>query len=158
MFRLARSRVAVATGFRRATQSIAAMAAVLLFAATMSTVSLPAAEAVGEATPSPESQQAEGKQKRLREGTKIETTGYFRTTGDLVTFYCDGGKTRYRSLENLNLERISRAIEDNPGQIEWTVSGVVTEYRGANCILINYAAVKTNVSRDGNTLADRAGD
>ena len=89
------------------------------------------ADAAEEAPGVPETRQVEGKQKRVREGTQIEATGYFRATGDRVTFYSEGGKTRYRSLENLTLERISRAIEDNPGQLEWTVSGLATEYRGA---------------------------
>lgn len=103
-------------------------------------------------------QQVEGKKKRIREGTKVEATGYFRTTGDRVTFYSDGGKTRYRSLENLTLERISRAIEDNPGQLEWSVTGSATEYRGANYLLITYAAVKTNHGRGANSVAVRARD
>jgi hypothetical protein len=90
---------------------------------------------------------AEGGEKRLREGTKIETTGYFRSTGDRVTFYSDAGKVRYRGLENLMLERIARAIEDNPGQLDWSVMGIVTEYRGANFILVTHATFKANDGR-----------
>jgi hypothetical protein len=90
---------------------------------------------------------AEANRKRVREGTNIDKTGYFRTTGDRVTFYADNGKMRYRGLENLMLERIARTIEDNPGQLEWKVTGIVTEYRGANFLLVTHAVLKTNEER-----------
>jgi hypothetical protein len=90
---------------------------------------------------------AETERKRAREGTKIEKTGYFRKTGDRVTFYTDDGKTRYRGLENLMLERIVRQIEDSPGQLEWHVTAVLTEYRGANFLLVTYAVLKTSGPR-----------
>jgi hypothetical protein len=89
----------------------------------------------------------QAKCKRVREGTKIEKTGYFRITGDRVTFYTDDGKTRYRGLENLMLERIGRTIEDNPGQLQWHVSGTVTEYRAANYLLVTHAVLKTNENK-----------
>jgi hypothetical protein len=101
----------------------------------------------GETTLPAEEAKAEKTEKRVREGTKIETTGYFRSTGDRVTFYSDEGKVRYRGLENLMLERIGRAIEDNPGQLEWSVAGIVTEYRGANFILVMHATLKANAGR-----------
>ena len=46
-------------------------------------------------------------------------------------------------LENLNLERISRAISNNPAQLEWMVSGEITEYRGANFLLVHRAILTT---------------
>ncbi len=101
----------------------------------------------GETTLPAEGAEAEKTDKRIREGTKIETTGYFRSTGDRVTFYSDEGKVRYRGLENLMLERIGQAIADNPGQLEWSVTGTVTEYRGANFILVMHATLKANAGR-----------
>jgi len=85
--------------------------------------------------------------KRAREGTKIEATGFFRKTGDRVTFYTDDGKSRYRGLENLMLERIAQKIEDNPGQLQWSITAIVTEYRGANFLLVTHAVLKANGPR-----------
>jgi hypothetical protein len=94
---------------------------------------------------------------RVREGAKIDKTGCFRKTGDRVTFYADDGKTRYRGLENLMLERIARTIEENPGQLEWQVTGVVTEYRGANFLLVTHAVLRTNGSRTPSQQLTRLG-
>jgi len=81
---------------------------------------------------------------RIREGTEIiDSTGYFRMTGDRVTFFTDDGSGRYVALENLNLERVSRAIADNPEPLQWTVTGTITEYRGANYLFVRRAALKT---------------
>jgi hypothetical protein len=99
----------------------------------------------GAASPLPD--QADAKRPRLREGSKVQTTGYFRTTGDRITFYADDGKKRYRGLENLMLERIGRTIEDSPGQLQWTVTGTVTEYRGANFLLVTHAVLTTDAGR-----------
>jgi len=85
----------------------------------------------------------EEQQERIREGTKLEKTGYFKSAGDGVTFYTDEGKVRFRGLENLILERIARTIEDTPGQVEWNVRGTVTEFRGNNYLLITHAILKT---------------
>ena len=42
------------------------------------------------------------------------------------------------------LQRIAQKIEEIPGQLEWNVSGIVTEYRGANFLLVTHALLKTN--------------
>jgi len=44
-------------------------------------------------------------------------------------------------LENLNLERIARAVADNPVTLEWKVTGTITEYRGANFLLVTRATL-----------------
>ena len=83
---------------------------------------------------------------RLREGTEIvDQLGYFRLTGDRVTFFSDDGKYRFVALENLNLERIARVITDNPEQLQWGVTGTITEYRGANLIFVHRAALRSRV-------------
>jgi len=46
-------------------------------------------------------------------------------------------------MENLNLERIVRAITDNTEQLEWRVSGTLTEYGGANFLLVERAILKS---------------
>ena len=68
---------------------------------------------------------------RLREGTRLnDVPGSFSSAGDRVTFHPDGGKGEsYRLLENLALERISRELGRLAARSNWTVSGMVTEYR-----------------------------
>ena len=103
----------------------------------------------GARTPLPEdaaSAESEAEQ-RFREGTEIvDLTGHFRMTGDRVTFFTDDGKGRYVGLENLNLERISRMIADNPNRLQWIVSGTLTEFSGTNYILVRRAVLK-NLAR-----------
>lgn len=82
-------------------------------------------------------------ERRIREGTEIvEKLGYFRVTGDRVTFLTDDGKQRLIALENLNLERIARAVADDPDKLQWSVTGTVTEYRGSNFLFVRRAVLK----------------
>ena len=77
---------------------------------------------------------------RMREGTTVEELrGHFKLTGDRVTFFAVDGKQRFGGLENLALERVARAVKDSPGQLRWQVTGIVTEYRGANYLLVTRA-------------------
>jgi hypothetical protein len=80
---------------------------------------------------------------RLREGTKLtEITGSFVAVGtDSITFSPAGSKDSYRVLENLNLQRISQQLDANRGQRQWIVSGLITEFRGANYLLVTKAVV-----------------
>jgi len=75
---------------------------------------------------------------RLREGTRlVDCPGTFAALGaDRVSFSPDGGKESYRLLQNLALERISRMLEEQRGPKLWTVSGVLTEYKGTNFLLV----------------------
>ena len=83
---------------------------------------------------------------RLREGTEIvDQSGYFRMTGGKVTFFTADGEGRFVGLESLSLERVARLIADNPEKLQWSVSGTVTEYRGANYLLIRRAILKSRV-------------
>lgn len=74
---------------------------------------------------------------RLRENTILkDVVGTFQAIGgDNVAFQPSGGKDSLRVLENLALERISRSLEDNRGST-WVVSGLVTEFRGSNYLLV----------------------
>ncbi len=49
----------------------------------------------------------------------------------------------FRVLENLALERINRELGQARGNLQWTVSGMVTEFRGNNYLLVTKAMVKT---------------
>ncbi len=84
---------------------------------------------------------------RLREGTDMkEERGCFRFVDERVVFFPSGGDARYIGLENLNLERIVSEITNNPTQLEWTVVGTITEYRGANYLLVRRAVLSRSNS------------
>ena len=91
--------------------------------------------------------------RRLREGTDlVDQPGFFRMTGDRITFYADIGSGRFMSLENLNLERITRIITDNPQQLEWEVTGTITEYQGTNYLLIRRAVLRSRLPSADETV------
>jgi len=91
---------------------------------------------------------------RLREGTRLtEVVGSFVAVGsDSITFSPAGSKDSYRVLENLNLQRISLQLDANRGQRQWVVSGLITEFRGANYLLVTKAAVQL---QEGDTASGR---
>jgi hypothetical protein len=80
---------------------------------------------------------------RLREGTRlIDVTGALASIGpDNVTFSPDGSRDSYRLLENLALQRVSQVLDENRDPRKWVVSGLITEYRGANYLLLTKAVV-----------------
>jgi hypothetical protein len=85
------------------------------------------------------STEANKKDMRLREGTKLTTrVGKFQMSGDRVTFSTHQGQTEesFRVLENLMLERVAFLINEIPGERLWEVSGVITEFRGNNYLLL----------------------
>lgn len=75
---------------------------------------------------------------RLREGTRlVDVAGTFTSGGaDSVTFTPEKGKDSYKLLQNLALERISRALEEQRGPGKWVVSGQITEFRSINFLLV----------------------
>ena len=81
---------------------------------------------------------------RLREGTKlVDVVGTFQSTGgDSISFFREGGKESFRVLENLALQRVGQALENNLGGRQWVVSGLITEYRSANYLLLTKAVVR----------------
>ncbi len=100
-----------------------------------------------EATSSPhiEGGQVNG---RWREGSRlIDQTGSFKLTGEHVTFISTDGKLKFDGLENLAIERVARTIGDSPDQLEWSISGLITEYRGSNYLLVTQAVLKTKAAR-----------
>jgi len=81
---------------------------------------------------------------RLREGTRlIDVTGALVSAGpDNVTFSPDGSRDSYRLLENLQLQRVSQVLDENRDPRKWVISGLITEYRGANYLLLTKAVVQ----------------
>ncbi|MBN2477143.1 MAG: hypothetical protein JXB62_21220 [Pirellulales bacterium] len=83
---------------------------------------------------------------RIREGTEIvDQTGHFQMAGDRVVFFTEDGQGGYVALENLNLERIAQAIAENPEKLQWSVTGTMTEYRGANYLFVRRAIQKSRI-------------
>jgi hypothetical protein len=93
---------------------------------------------------------------RIREGTKWQNErGVFTLVGDRVTFTARG--QNFVALENLNLERIVRTIEENrtvtdADTLEWNVDATVTEFRGANFVYVTRSVL---VARPRSTDAGR---
>jgi hypothetical protein len=80
---------------------------------------------------------------RLREGTAlVEAAGSFQFAGDRIAFQPDGASDSLRVLENLALERVGRIIAEGRGAQAWVVSGQITEYKGANYLLLTKAVVR----------------
>jgi hypothetical protein len=88
---------------------------------------------------------------RVREGAVLETTGYFKVSGDRALFTTADGTGRYTGLENLNLERVAIAVSESPDQLLWSVTGTVTEYRGTNYLLVTRALLKSKPSTSKNS-------
>jgi len=81
---------------------------------------------------------------RIREGTKlVDVVGTFQSSGgDSISFFREGGKESFRVLENLALQRVGLTLENNLIARHWIISGVITEYRGANYLLLTKAVVQ----------------
>jgi hypothetical protein len=81
---------------------------------------------------------------RMREGTRlIDVVGSFQTAGDRISFHPDGKGESYRVLENLALQRVDEYLGANRGNPTWLVSGVMTEFRGSNFLLVQKAVVRS---------------
>lgn len=99
-------------------------------------IGLPVNPTTGEGTAS------QTRASRLREGSElVDQFGHFEAAGERLVFVMAPAGVRLVALENLNLERISRSIAGSPRQLDWLVSGIVTEYRGNRFLLIERAVV-----------------
>ena len=105
----------------------------------------PAQPADGRENPLP-SGKVEAAKERLREGTVlVDVVGYFKRTGDRATFYQSGNQLGMGVLENLNLQRVIDRITDTPDQLEWVLTGTVTEFKNRNYLLIDRVVLKNSV-------------
>ena len=69
-----------------------------------------------------------------------------------VSFSPAGSKDSYRVLENLMLQRISQVLDENRAPRQWVASGLITEYRGSNYLLVTKAVIKVE---EGDSAASR---
>lgn len=84
---------------------------------------------------------------RLREGTILtDVIGRFKVSGDRATFTITETGQSFGGLENLNLARVTTALRDDP-DAEWNISGLVTEHRGLNFLLIQ-KAIRKSVNKE----------
>lgn len=81
---------------------------------------------------------------RAREGSLVsDETGSFEFVGERIIFVPAGGRESLRVLENLALERIVRELGDARDQRNWVISGVLTEFKGANYLLVTRSLLAT---------------
>lgn len=91
------------------------------------------------------STQSEGE--RIREGTLlVDRPGQFLRSAGRLTFQTLDDE-RFIALENLALERVAQQIQDDPEPLEWSVSGMVTEYSSANYLLVTRAVLRARNDR-----------
>lgn len=91
--------------------------------------------------------QGDDSPQRLREGSKLsDVSGQFDFAGDRIAFFPSDSKDSFRVLENLALERVSRILGEGREKPEWSVSGVITEFRGVNYLLVTKAVIKTTAT------------
>ena len=81
---------------------------------------------------------------RLREGSRLnDVAGQFDFAGDRIAFFPGDSKDSFRVLENLALERVSRILSEGRAKPQWSVSGVITEFRGVNYLLVTKAVIQS---------------
>jgi len=81
---------------------------------------------------------------RYREGTKlVDRRGRFEFRGDRVIFLATSPDAHFVVLENLSLERVTRVLEESGSQLEWSVSGTISEFRTTNYLQITRVLVKS---------------
>jgi hypothetical protein len=82
---------------------------------------------------------------RRREGGKLtDQRGRIERRGERYVFLAENSTLHYIVLENLMLERVATVLDESAGgQLNWNVSGTITEFRGSNYILLQRAVVKS---------------
>jgi len=143
-----------------------ALCASLILCGTRLPLGLPAAMAIdsrnGDSSSQIEDQRTVITPPRLREGSRIgSTVGRFSRVGRRWAFEVEpiSAKadeaaaltarsdaslpedplmaTKYQVLENLALQRIVDAVSQDPNDLRWTATGVITEFSGENWLLLS---------------------
>lgn len=84
----------------------------------------------------------------IREGATLEAElGEFSEWGERIRFRLKDEKISYVAVENLALERIANVLAENTTARTWSVSGVFTEYRGDNYLIVTRAALKARAKQ-----------
>ena len=79
---------------------------------------------------------------RIREGTAFrDMVVFFRQTGDRTVLHTVDGNHRFICHENLTLERVLTAMQENPEREFWRIEAEFFEFRGENFVLVRQARV-----------------
>lgn len=77
---------------------------------------------------------------RYREGMKLEEErGEFQRSAGRWAFRSETTGARFLVLENLSLQRVAEQVTESPEATAWTVSGLITEFRGGRFLLLSRA-------------------
>lgn len=77
-----------------------------------------------------------------REGKSVrDLKGSVRVVQSRYIFFPEGDSFRFVLLENLNLERIARAMAERTEETLWEIDAEITEFNGANYLLIQRAQI-----------------
>ncbi|MDX1961644.1 MAG: hypothetical protein SFX18_00740 [Pirellulales bacterium] len=81
---------------------------------------------------------------RWREGTRVmNLRGAFQMAGgERIQFQSHDKKIQLVVMENLMAERVGKTVQESE-PLEWVVQGTITEYRGANYLLLQQATALT---------------
>lgn len=117
-----------------------------------------------DSSPGIDEPRSTGSGPRLREGTRLASSvGRFSRSGRRWLFEQDSAQAepsdkpaaeaqsaaavnpatqllppvRFRVLENLALQRVANSIVQDPSDVRWSVSGVITEFDGENWLLLS---------------------
>jgi hypothetical protein len=75
--------------------------------------------------------------KLMREGTRVENrSAICRSSGGRLMVDI-AGLGKLLALENLAAQRILKAVLDDGEDVQWYVSGQITEYQGGNFLLLD---------------------
>jgi len=92
----------------------------------------------------PTAQREDAARQRTREGSRLmEEQGSFVPAGDRYLFLT-ADQSRFVVLENLALQRIALSLSEPQTAPTWTVTGIVTEFRGANYLLVTRAVMASD--------------
>jgi hypothetical protein len=82
----------------------------------------------------------------VRENAELaEKAGQFVIDGGRVIFIAADSQSRFIVLENLTLQSVANGIAGNPARQTWAVSGKVTEYQGANYLLLTRVQLQPEI-------------
>jgi hypothetical protein len=86
--------------------------------------------------------------KLVREGTYLRSQKVtFRIGETRSLLIIAESQERFICLENLNLERVTHVVRNNPTLADWEVDFIVTEYQGANYALIQKAVLSSKTRK-----------
>jgi hypothetical protein len=101
------------------------------------TLAVGLATSLGAGDTSPSRSAGSIEEKLLREGTRIENRpAEIRQEAERIAIYLADHHVPLLALENLAMQRILRAVVDDPADKHWTVTGTVTEFQGRNFLLL----------------------